>query len=346
MQVISGVFSKKVVPMKSQIKGIGHALPDRIMTNEELETMVDTSTEWIIERTGILERRIAGVDTAASDLSYEAALMALERSGMQAKDLDLIIVGTSTPDMLFPSTACIVQDRLGARNVPAFDLEAGCTGFVYSLVVAEKFLLSPEYNNILVVGVDICSRIIDYSDRNTCVLFGDGAGAAILGKGSGDTGILGTYLGADGSGGQFLCMPGGGSARPASHESVEQGLHCIKMDGSEIFRFATRITVDISEKLLGAAGYKYEDVDLFVPHQSNMRIIKSAMRRMKIPEEKTVTSVKQFGNMSAACLPVALSIYEEEGKLQEGDLVLLAAFGAGLSYGGALLRWGRDKDVF
>lgn len=328
--------------MKTQIKGIGHALPARILTNNELEKMVDTSNEWIIERTGILERRIADIDTAASDLSYKAALMALERAGMRAEDLDLIIVGTSTPDMLFPSTACIIQDRLGALNVPAFDLEAGCTGFVYSLVVAEKFLLSPEYNNILVVGVDICSRITDYTDRNTCVLFGDGAGAAILGKGSGNYGILSTYLGADGSGGEFLCMPGGGSARPASLESIEQGLHYIKMDGNEIFRFASRITVQISEKLLEAAGYKYEDVDLFVPHQSNMRIIKSAMRRMKISEEKTVISVKQFGNMSAACLPVALSICEEEGRLKEGDLVLLAAFGAGLTYGGALLRWGRD----
>lgn len=332
--------------MKVQILGMGHSLPERILNNQELEQMVDTSNEWIVERTGIRERRIADKDTATSDLCWQAAKMALERSATEAKDLDLIIVGTSSPDMLFPSTACIVQDRLGARNAAAFDVEAGCTGFVYALSIAEKFLLSPEYKKILVIGADLCSRFTDYTDRNTCVLFGDGAGAAVVGKGDLGPGILNSYLGADGSGGRHLYMPAGGSALPPSKETVEQRLHFIRMDGNEIFRFATKIVVAASEKLLSQAGLSYQDVDFFIPHQANLRIIKTAMKRMRIPAEKTLINLDHFGNMSAACIPVGLSMAEEAGKLKNGDLVLMVAFGAGLSYGGILLRWGRDQDVF
>jgi len=328
--------------MDTKILGMGHALPSKILTNEELEKMVDTSEEWIIERTGILERRIADTHTATSDLSYQAALMAIERSGIRAEELDLIIVGTATPDMLFPSTACIVQEKLGAWNAAAFDLAAGCTGFVYGLTVAEKFLQSPQYEYALVIGGEVLSRITDYTDRNTCVLFGDGAGAAVLGKGSGKSGIINTYLGADGKGGKYLHLPAGGSARPASFETVEERLHFIRMNGNEIFRFATRITVEVSKKLLEMSGLNYKDVDIFIPHQSNLRIIKTAMKRMNIPAEKTVVNLQKFGNMSAACIPVSLSMAEQEGRLKPGDLVLMVAFGAGLTYGGALVRWGRN----
>lgn len=336
-------YDGKVVHLlKAQILGMGHAYPERILDNKELEQMVDTSHEWIVERTGILERRIADKHTKSSDLSFIAAEMALERSGITAEQLDLIIVGTASPDMPFPSTACIIQDRLGAVNAGAFDLEAGCTGFVYSLTVAEKFLLTPAYRYVLVVGVDLCSKFTDYTDRNTCVIFGDGAGAAVLGKGDSGPGIIDSYLGAEGSGGKHLYMPAGGSAMPASHETVDQRLHYIKMDGNEIFRFATKIMVKISERLLSSSGLEYKDVDLLIPHQANIRIIRTAMKRMNIPVEKTVINVQQFGNMSAACIPVGLSMADQEGRLKPGDLVLMVAFGAGLTYGGVLLRWGRD----
>lgn len=331
--------------MKVQILGMGHSLPDRILTNQELEQMVDTSSEWIVERTGIMERRIADKGTATSDYCYQAAKMALKRADTEPEELDLIILGTATPDMLFPSTACIVQDRLGAYNAAAFDVEAGCTGFVYALVIAEKFLLSPECKKVLVIGADLCSRITDYSDRNTCVLFGDGAGAAVVGKGSKGAGILSSHLGADGAGGKHLYVPAGGSALPSDIDSVEQGLHFMKMDGNEIFRFATRIVVRVSEKLLTEGARAYQDIDLFIPHQANLRIIKTAMKRMRIPEEKTLINLDKFGNMSAACIPVGLSMAEEEGRLKNGDLVLMVAFGAGLTYGGILLEWGSDQDA-
>ncbi|MEN6351380.1 MAG: beta-ketoacyl-ACP synthase III [Syntrophomonas sp.] len=327
--------------MKAQILGTGHAVPERILTNQELETMVDTSHEWIIERTGILERRIADPGIKNSDLSFAAAQMAMQHANIGPEDLDLIIVGTTSPDMVFPSTACILQDRLGAKNAAAFDLEAGCTGFIYSLTVAEKFLLSPEYKYILVVGVDLCSRFTDYTDRNTCVIFGDGAGAAVVGKSDSGPGIIDTFIGAEGSGGKHLYMPAGGSNLPPTAQTVEQRLHYIKMDGNEIFRFATKMMVKISEKMLTRSGLEYKDVDFFIPHQANIRIIKTAMKRMNIPAEKTLINIHQFGNMSAACIPVGLSTAWQEGRIKDGDLVLMVAFGAGLTYGGILLRWGR-----
>ena len=328
--------------MKVQIYGMGHALPARILTNQELEQMVDTSDQWIVERTGIRERRIGAAGTATSDLAYEAARMALERAGVKAGQVDLIIVATATPDMLFPSTACLVQERLQASNAAAFDLAAGCTGFVYALSVAEKFLLSPDNKYILVIGAEMCSRMVDYSDRNTAVLFGDGAGAALVGGGNGENGMLGTYLGAEGSGAKYLYMPAGGSAMPASHETVENKMHYVRMNGQEIFKFATSILPAVGDRLLAQSGLRYEDVDLFVPHQANLRIIKTAIKRSQIPLEKTLLNIHKYGNMSAACIPVALSEAEQEGKLKAGDLVLMIAFGAGLTYGGALLRWGKD----
>ncbi len=328
--------------MKALVKGMGHALPERILDNKELEQMVDTSEKWIIERTGIRERRIIDESETTSDLAYRASLMAIENSGISIEELDLIIVATATPDMLFPATACFVQEKLGAWNAAAFDVSAGCTGFVYGITVAEKFLLSPEYKYVLVIGAEAISRIIDYNDPTTCVLFGDGAGAAVLGRGDSEAGIMATYLGTDGRGTKHLYLPGGGASQPASLETMEKGLHFLKMNGNEIFRFATKITVEVSEKIFAMTGIKAEDIDLFIPHQSNMRIIKTAMKWMKIPEEKTIVTVDQYGNMSAACLPVGLSLAVQEGRLKAGDLVLMVAFGAGLTYGGVLLRWGSD----
>ncbi len=328
--------------MKAQIKGMGHALPERILNNKELEQMVDTSEKWIIERTGIRERRIVDESETTSDLAYRAALMAMENAGIGVEQLDLIIVASISPDMIFPATACVVQDKLGAWNASAFDISAGCTGFVYGITVAEKFLLSPEYNYVLVIGAEALSRLIDYTDPTTCVLFGDGAGAAVLSRGDSEAGIIASYLGADGRGVQHLYVPAGGAALPASPETLENHQHFLKMNGNEIFRFATKITVEVSEKIFAMAGVKAEDIDLFIPHQSNMRIIRTAMKRMEIPAEKTLVTVDQYGNMSAACLPVGLSLAVQEGQLKAGDLVLMVSFGAGLTYGGVLLRWGSE----
>ncbi len=329
--------------MRAQVMGIGHALPQGILNNKELEQMVDTSEKWILERTGIRERRIIDAEQTTSDLAYQAAVMALESADIGAQDLDLIIVATASPDMLFPATACVVQEKLGAWNAAAFDLGAGCTGFVYALTVAEKFLLSPQYRYVLVIGAEALSRVIDYSDPATCVLFGDGAGAAVLGRGKSEAGIIASYLGADGQGAGHLCIPAGAAARPASPSTLDQGLHFLKMNGNEIFRFATKITAEVSDKILAMTGYKAEDIDLFIPHQSNLRIIKAAMRRMEIPEERTLVTVDRYGNISAACLPVGLSLAVQERRLKAGDLVLMVAFGAGLTYGGVLLRWGSEN---
>ena len=245
--------------MKAQVMGIGHALPRRILDNKELEQRVDTSEKWILDRTGIRERRIIDPEQTTSDIACQAAKMALEHAGIGIEDLDLIIVATATPDMLFPATACMVQEKLGAWNAAAFDISAGCTGFVYALTVAEKFLLSPQYQYVLVIGAEALSRLVDYNDPTTCVLFGDGAGAAVLGRGQSErAGILATYLGADGRGARHLCLPAGAAARPASRDTVEQGLHFLKMNGNEIFRFATKITAEVSEKTLAMTGFKAE----------------------------------------------------------------------------------------
>lgn len=331
--------------MKIQVKGIGYSLPSNILSNKDLELMVDTTDQWIVDRTGVKERRIAPLGTATSDYSYEAALMALRQAGVDPDEIDLIIEATSSPDMLFPSTACMVQERLKAWNAAAFDLEAGCTGFVYGVEVAEKFLLSPKYKNILLIGADMVSRVVDYTDRGTCVLFGDGAGAAVLSRGSDKYGILASCLGADGRGGKHLYMPAGGSAIPATPESVEARQHYLRMNGQEIFKFATTIIDQVANRILAEAGLNYEDIDLFVPHQANLRIIKAAVRRMNIAPEKTLINIHKYGNMSAACIPVALVEAEQEGRLKPGDIVMMIAFGAGLTYGGMIIRWGSDEDA-
>ncbi len=328
--------------MKATSLGIGYSLPDNILSNLDLEKMVNTSDSWIVERTGIRERRIVGSGIKNSDLSAEAARLALQDAGIDPLQLDLIIVGTATPDMPFPSTACIIQSLLGAKNAAAFDLQAGCTGFIYALSVAEKFLLSPEYNYVLVVGCDIVSSVIDYTDRDTCILFGDGAGAMVLGKSPGENGILATSLGAEGAGAGLLYMPAGGSALPATSETVEKRLHYLRMSGNDIFKFATKIIPEVSEELLRKTGLTYADIDIFVPHQANLRIIQSATRRMKFPMDKVVINLDTCGNISAGSIPVALAQYNEENPIKRGANILMVAFGTGLTYGGAILRWGKD----
>ncbi|PKM77065.1 MAG: 3-oxoacyl-ACP synthase [Firmicutes bacterium HGW-Firmicutes-15] len=328
--------------MKTKVLGVGYCLPDKILSNHDLEKMVDTDNEWIIERTGIRERRIVEPGGKNSDLSVEAARRALQDAKIDPLQLDLIILATASPDMPFPSTACIVQALLGAKNAAAFDLAAGCTGFVYALTVAEKFLLSPEVNNILVIGCDVVSSVIDYTDRNTCILFGDGAGAMVLGKSEGECGILSTSIGADGTGAGLLYMPAGGSALPATHETVEKRLHYLRMNGNEIFKFATKIVAQTTAELLSKAGLTYDDIDLFVPHQANLRIIQSAMRRMKLPPEKVAINLDLCGNISAGSIPVALAQHNEKHPIKNGANILMVAFGTGLTYGGAILRWGRD----
>ncbi|MGR6835276.1 beta-ketoacyl-ACP synthase III [Syntrophomonas erecta] len=327
--------------MGIEILGMGHALPEGVLTNQDLEQMVDTSDQWIIERTGIRERRIVKPGTANSDLCAQAALAALKQAGLPSSEIGLIVVATVTPDMVFPSTACLVQEKIQAFNAAAFDLQAGCTGFIYAMDLVKKYVQAGGCRYALIIGADLLTRITDYTDRNTCVLFGDGAGAAVLGLAEDNAGIIETLVGADGRGHQLLHMPAGGSLQPASQETVAQRLHYINMNGNDVFRFASRIIVEVSKQLLDRAGLDYNDVDLFVPHQANLRIIRTAMKRMKIAEDKTMINIDRYGNMSAASIPVALSEAYSSGRIKEGDVVLMVAFGAGLTYGGALVRWGR-----
>ncbi|WP_157764050.1 beta-ketoacyl-ACP synthase III [Paenibacillus borealis] len=321
------------------IIGTGKYVPERILTNSDLEKIVETNDEWIVSRTGIRERHIAAPEQATSDLAYEAALKALESAGMKAEDLDLIIVATVTPDSTFPSTACILQDRLGAKGAAAFDLSAACSGFVYSLATATGFIQNGMYNNALVIGADTLSRITDYTDRNTCVLFGDGAGAVIVGEVPEGRGFQSFDLGAEGSGGSLLKMEAGGSRLPASLQTVEDKKHFIYMNGREVFKFAVRVMGTATERVLTKAGLTKENIDLFVPHQANIRIIQSAMQRLDLPPEKCVINVDKYANTSAASIPLALVEAAEEGRMKEGDTVLMVGFGGGLTWGASVLIW-------
>jgi len=326
---------------RTQILGTGYAVPDRVLTNRELESMVDTSDEWIITRTGIRERRICSPDWATSDLALLAAEKAIKNAGIEAGDLDLILVATVTPDMVFPSTACLLQGRLGADKAAAFDISAGCTGFIYALAVADRFLMAGDYRYILVVGAETLSRITDYTDRNTCVLFGDGAGAVVVGRGSGANGILSTYLAADGSGESLLYLPAGGSRMPATHQTVDEHLHYIRMQGNEVFRFAVNAIPECVRQVLEPAGVSIDEIDHFVFHQANIRILQTAVKRMKIPWEKTIVNIERYGNMSAASIPLAIAEAVEEGIIHPGQLLVMVGFGAGMTMGSALVRWGR-----
>ncbi|MBE3580723.1 MAG: ketoacyl-ACP synthase III [Thermoanaerobacteraceae bacterium] len=333
------------MPAQSRYAGIigtGSALPDRVLTNFDLERMVDTSDEWIRTRTGIRERRVAGEDVAASDLSVEAAREALANSGVAPEEIDLIIVATVTPDTLFPSTACLVQERLGAKGAAAFDLAAGCTGFLYALGVGQQFICSGTYEKVLIVGVDLLTKILNWEDRNTCVLFGDGAGAVVLAPVPPGEGILSLYLGADGSGGPLLVMPAGGSRLPASRDTVDRKLHTIHMQGREVFKFAVRILGEAALAALERAGLQKEDVDLLIPHQANIRIVEAALKRLGLSPEKAYVNLDRYGNMSSASVPVALDEARREGRLQKGDNLVLVSFGAGLTWGAAVVKWSMD----
>ena len=320
------------------ITGIGSRAPERVMTNDELAQMVDTSDEWIMERTGIRERRVAAPDEAMSDLALPASLAALEQAGVKGSDLELIVVATVTPDMLFPSTGAILADRLGAKDAAAYDLSAGCTGFVYAVVQAHAMVASGLADNALVVGGDVLSRVVDWEDRSTCVLFGDGAGAVVLERVP-EGGFLGFELGADGSGGQELYIPAGGSRQPASAESVAARQHFAKMNGREVFKFASRVLVDSAEKVLHECNVSVGDVDVYVPHQANVRIIEHARKKLGIPEERTVVNVDRFGNTSSGSIPLALGDAEADGRLVPGEMVLMTGMGAGLTWGSALIEW-------
>ncbi len=318
------------------ISGLGAHVPERVVTNDELAQMVDTSDEWIVERTGIRERRIAAESEALSDLALPAAERALEQAGLGGGDIDLLIVATVTPDMMFPSTSAILADRLGATDAAAYDLSAGCTGFMYAIAQAYGMLAGGLASRALVVGGDILSRILDWSDRSTVVLFGDGAGAVVL-EHSPEAGFLAFELGADGAGGQHLWLPGSGSRVFADADRL------VKMNGREVFKFATRVLVQSAEAVLERCGIEIGDVDVYVPHQANVRIIDHATKKLGIPSERVVINVDRYGNTSSGSIPLALVEAQEDGRLRPGSLVLMTGMGAGLTWGSAVLRWTRGQ---
>jgi len=325
--------------MKSRISGTGSYLPKRIMSNRELERIVETTENWILERTGIRERRIADETEAASDLALPAARLALEAARIDANDLDLIIVATTTPDMFFPSTACILQAQLGAGQAAAFDISAACSGFVYAMSIADQFIRNGTSNRALVVGTEVMSRILDWTDRNTCVLFGDGAGAAVIEKTKGDHGILSTHLHSDGRLWNLIHVPGGGSRIPPSISMLAERKQFIKMKGNETFKVAVRTFEDAVNETLKAAHIRPSDLSLLIPHQANIRIIMAVAERLGIPMDKVVVNVDRCGNTSAASIPIALDEAVRQGRINDGDLVLFEAFGAGLTWASALVRW-------
>jgi 3-oxoacyl-[acyl-carrier-protein] synthase III len=327
------------------ITGLGCYVPERVITNEELAKIVDTSDEWIVDRTGIRERHVAAPEEALSDLCLPAARDALEQAGVRPEDLDLIIVATVTPDMFFPSTGAIIADVLGAKDAAAYDLSAGCTGFMYALAQAHGMVSAGLSNRALVIGGDVLSKIVNWHDRATCVLFGDGAGAVVV-EPVQDEGFFGFELGADGSGGVHLHMPAGGSRLPATAETVAAEQHFAFMNGREVFKFATRVLVSSAEKLLEECDTAMDDVDVYVPHQANVRIIDHAAKKLGVPAERVVVNVDRFGNTSSGSIPLALADAVADGRLEEGKLVLMTGMGAGLTWGSALMRWtanGRGK---
>jgi 3-oxoacyl-[acyl-carrier-protein] synthase-3 len=320
--------------------GTGHHVPARILTNADLERMVDTSDQWITERTGMKERHIAEPDEAASDIALPACRMAMAEAGIAPEDIDLILVATVTGDMPWPATACVLQERLGARKAFAFDVSAGCTGFIYALGVARQFIMTGSVKNVLVVGVEILTKITDWTDRSTCVLFGDGAGAAVLKAGDEPgRGIIAAYLASDGSGIVHLNQPGGGSRTPASEASVRGKMHCVKMNGNAIFRVATRGMASAIVHLLRETGLKPSEVKLFIPHQANLRIIDATARLLKFPPEKVFVNIQKYGNTSSASTIIALDEARRAGMVSPGDVVIMVAFGAGLTWGGVAIRF-------
>ena len=325
-----------------KISALGTYVPPRLLTNADLEKMVDTNNEWIMSRVGIKERHIAEKGVGTSDLAAEAARRALAQRGIEASELDAIIVATVTPDMMFPATACLVQDKIGATKVWGFDLQAGCSQFVYALQVGAQFVQTGAHKKVMVIGADVMSSIIDYTDRATCVLFGDGAGAVIVEPvtdADGDVGLLDFMHEVDGSGGCSLYMPGGGSLNPSSHETVDKKMHFVHQDGAAVFKFAVRKMSEACVDILKRNHLTGDDIDLMIPHQANLRIINATAERLNLPPEKVVINIERYGNTTGATIPLAMHTAIEEGRLKKGDLVLLAAVGAGFTVGTTLLRW-------
>jgi len=326
--------------IRARVAGIGSAVPKKVLSNADLERIVETSDEWITSRTGIRERRIVTDGEKFSDLCTRAAEFALKRAHVRPEDVDMILVGTISGDMPFPATACLVQHNLGASRAAACDVSAACVGFLYGLHLADGLIQAQKAENVLVIGGEILTRYVDWTDRSTCVLFGDGAGAVVLQASKGDHGILGTRMKSNGALADFICMPGGGSNHPANDpKSIEQRLPFIKMRGNETFKVAVKLMADISSELLAEQGFGKDDVTLFVPHQANERIIDAVGERLKFPAERVYKNVDRYGNTSAASIPIALDECQQKGLLQSGDLVLLTAFGAGLVWGSVLVRW-------
>ncbi len=329
---------------RARISSLATYVPPRLLTNADLERLVETTDEWILQRTGIRERHIVDAGVATSDLAAEAAREAIRRAGLTPAEIDFIVVGTTTPDMMFPSTACLVQTKIGATRAWGFDLGAACSGFTYALTTAAQMVSSGGSQHALVIGADVMSSIIDYTDRTTCVLFGDGAGAVVVEASDDDRiGILDFENYVDGSGGAALCMPAGGSLHPASHETIDQRMHYVKQDGATVFKFAVRTTEEAARRILDRNGIKPCEIDLFVSHQANRRIILSATERLGIPQEKVVINIERFGNTTAGTIPLALNDAVEQKRLKEGDLLLLASVGAGFTVGTVLMRWGLKR---
>jgi 3-oxoacyl-[acyl-carrier-protein] synthase-3 len=322
-----------------KIAGSGFYAPDKILTNFDLEKMVDTSDEWIVTRTGIKERRIASKDQATSDLAVEAGQRALKDAGLGVKDIDLIMVATSTPDTIFPSTACWVQKGLGADHIPAFDVSAGCTGFLYGMILAEGLILNGEIKRILLIGGELLTKIVNWEDRNTCVLFGDAAGAFILEESHDESGMLSFYWKADGSLADLLLQPAGGTRIPASAQSVAEKLHCLQMKGNDVFKHAVKRMGEAALEALKRAGLKRDDIDYFIPHQANIRIIDATGRRLNVPQEKVYSNIHKYGNVSVATIPISVHELKQEGKLKKGDIIVMDAFGAGFTWAAVVYRW-------
>ncbi len=325
--------------VRAKITSLGRYVPERVMTNADLATLVDTSDEWIRTRTGIAERHVVEKGTPTSELAAAAAREALEKRGISADEVELIIVATVTPDMVFPATACILQDKLGATHAWGFDISAACSGFLYALTMGAQFVETGAHKKVLVVGADVMTSILDYTDRTTCVLFGDGAGAVLLEPEEDGRGILDFYHEVDGSGRSHLHMPAGGSAMPPTHETVAQRLHYVRQDGGQVFKYAVRKFVEASRKVLDRNGITPDQVDCFVAHQANVRIIDAARERLGFPEEKVVKNIHRYGNTTAATIPLALGTALDEKRLKDGGLVLLASVGAGFTVGAVLTRW-------
>jgi len=325
--------------VRAKISALGTYVPPRLLTNADLEKMVDTNNEWIMERTGIKQRHIVDKGVATSHLATEASNKALAERGISGSDIEAIFLGTVTPDMSFPATACLVQHNIGAKAAWGYDISAACSGFVYALQTGVKFVESGAHKRVLVIGADVMSSIIDYTDRATCVIFGDGAGAVIVEPATDDNYCIDFTHEVDGSGGCYLNMPGGGSLHPATHETVDKKMHFVHQDGAQVFKYAVRKMAEASERLLERNGFTGSDVKLFVPHQANRRIIMSAAERLGLKEDRIIINIDEFGNTTAGTIPLALESARQQGRLKKGDLVLIASVGAGFTVGATLLRW-------